>query len=390
MIHAEARAILGRLIAPLPLDAFLAHNLGRRFAHAPGNAASPRAHLLGDDPERTVLAAHEFAPHLGSHAVEPLGPAPTLGPVADAGAFQRKIRSFHDLGYTVRVPLPRWLAPAFAETLRALEALLHKPVSAEAFWSRGGGRAPPHHDNHDIFVVHLLGRKRWHVSTDPVDLPNNWETVPRTPSLERSLQVEVGPGDLLYLPRGAVHRVDALTDSLHLSIGFVPLTLREAMIAAIDHLSDLDRPLRESVAQPLARGAADRALAAAMGAGFARLAELCAAPAFVNDALQRRSSRAVRDLQADKAPTGRVKVTPASVVAHRPLEVAHLHLTGGKIDFSHPGGHLYIHAGAEEAVRFIAATPRFRVGDIPGPIGDDVRVTLAEEFLAAGFLELAP
>ena len=37
---------------------------------------------------------------------------------------------------------------------------------------------------------------------------------------------------------------------------------------------------------------------------------------------------------------------------------------------------------------FVARTPRFQVRDIPGAIGDEVRLALAERFLASGILEL--
>ena len=35
-------------------------------------------------------------------------------------------------------------------------------------------------------------------------------------------------------------------------------------------------------------------------------------------------------------------------------------------------------------------TARFRVRDIPGEVGDDIRLSLAGRFLEIGFLKLAP
>ena len=48
------------------------------------------------------------------------------------------------------------------------------------------------------------------------------------------------------------------------------------------------------------------------------------------------------------------------------------------------------HRGAQPAVEFMVNAPRFRVRDIPGEIGDDVRLSLAERFVGIGFLRLAP
>ena len=71
--------------------------------------------------------------------------------------------------------------------------------------------------------------------------------------------------------------------------------------------------------------------------------------------------------------------------------MAFCHLTASpeRIDVSYPGGHLYIHRGAQKAVEHIVNTPRFRVRDIPGDVGDDIRLSLAGRFLEIGFLELA-
>jgi hypothetical protein len=61
-----------------------------------------------------------------------------------------------------------------------------------------------------------------------------------------------------------------------------------------------------------------------------------------------------------------------------------------RIDFSYPGGHLYIHRGAEESLLYMVNTTKFRVRDVPGQIADDVRLSLAGKLLEIGFLEPAP
>jgi hypothetical protein len=187
--------------------------------------------------------------------------------------------------------------------------------------------------------------------------------------------------------------VQALDDSLHLSIGFVPLTVREAIIATLDHLSDLDPAVREIVGQRL--GFSVRAhdfggVAPKVRDGVAKLASLVRSDEFVAQALQRRSSRAVKELAARPAPKERPALTLATRLRQDPMTLAHLTATPDKIDFSFPGAHVYVHRGAEEGVRFIAETEEFAVRDIPGEIGDDVRLALAAELLSRGFLRLAP
>jgi len=85
-------------------------------------------------------------------------------------------------------------------------------------------------------------------------------------------------------------------------------------------------------------------------------------------------------------PVGHPQISVNSLMRQNAVAMCHLMANEEKIDFSHPGGHIYIHRGVEEGVKFIADTPEFKVADIPGDIGDDVRVALADKFLAAGFL----
>jgi hypothetical protein len=71
------------------------------------------------------------------------------------------------------------------------------------------------------------------------------------------------------------------------------------------------------------------------------------------------------------------------------LAISNLTAARGQIDFSHPGGHVYIHRGVEPSVVFIAKTPQFRVREIPpATIGDDIRVALVERLVSSGFLEV--
>jgi hypothetical protein len=377
----------------MPLNTFFDDTLGHRFVKVPGDPTCFRATLLGDDPESTILSAfHELAPNIGFHAAEPKASPPSIESIHSSEAFKAKIEAFHARGYTVRIPQPRWISPTLDEFLRSLEFFFHQPATAEAFWSRGDAKAPPHHDDYDLIAIQIRGRKRWFISTDASDLPNPWKSGPTPPpTLDRHEAVEVGPGDLLYLPRGTDHRVDALADSLHLSIGFVPLTLREAVAAALDHLSDLDRTFRETVGGPLAFSVRRNdfgELPPRIREGIARLMQASKSDEFLAAALHRRSSRVIGDLKKSRMADSRPAISAATLVRHSRSAISHLMASRGQIDFSHPGEHVYIHRGAEQCAMFIAETPEFRIGDIPGPVGDEVRIALIDKFISSGFLEV--
>ncbi|UVO55139.1 cupin domain-containing protein [Sphingomonas sp. SUN039] len=377
MTPSDARAVVGKMLAPLALGTFLDAVAASRPLEQGGDAAHLRTGLLGPDPEQTILAAFAtHAPTLDCHAVAPQGPPPGPAVVADAAAFRALIDAYHARGYTVRLPDVRALSPALQHFVRALEIVLDQPVDTSIFWSRVGARAKIHYDNNDNIAIQLAGRKRWFVSTDAAGLQNPWRDIAETPPhLERHNVVDAAPGDLLYIPRGLPHSVASTTESIHVAILFTPLTLRAAMIAAIDHLAETARPLRAAAgsANDLARA-------------FADLAERCRQPQFVEAALERRSGRAVADLARLVPPVAAPVLGVTTRVRHAALSAAHLREAGATIELALPGGRMALHAGAAPALRFILATPAFAVGDLPG-LTPDLAVALVGRLIEAGLLE---
>lgn len=392
MLFPEAQRILQQLIAPLTLDEFLDQTLSGGFRRIEGAGAAERMALLGPDPRAVLIGAFHLAPKLTFHSANPSGPAPSLEGVADAADFRARIEQFHARNYSVRFPELRPLWRELDRLARALELMLHQPVSTSAFWSRAGMRAPVHYDDHDLIVVQLLGEKRWQVANSS-DLPNAWRGIPPgTVELGSHTTFDVRPGDVVYLPRGTLHSVTSDAESLHLSIGFTPLTLREALIAALDQLSDVDQTLRATVGGRLAyqlRGAGLERLAGPVLDGVERLRAACRTPGFLAAALQHRSSRVVARLAALPSPSSPPAIDLASELAHTDVAFCHLTASPDNIDFSHPGGHLYIHRGAEQSLLYMVNTPRFRVRDVPGEIADDVRLSLARKLVEIGFLKPA-
>jgi ribosomal protein L16 Arg81 hydroxylase len=102
------------------------------------------------------------------------------------------------------------------------------PTRSNAYVSFGGdGSFGAHWDTHDVFVLQLVGRKRWRVSppTFPLPLPGHasHDSGHAAPS-ECTHDVSLEAGDALYLPRGWWHDVTPLPEpSVHLSVGiYVP------------------------------------------------------------------------------------------------------------------------------------------------------------------------
>jgi hypothetical protein len=390
LMDAEAR--LADLLAPVTVEHFLRSVAVARWQRLPSAQHEARLGLLGADPRAVLSSAVAVARDLTYHSANADEAAPAIGMPTDPQAFRQLIDTFHARRYSVRFPGLRPYSTALDRVCRSLEALLHKPVTASAFWSQGGMKAPVHADDHDLLVIQILGRKRWYVSDAESSLDNTWERIPGTPPVLGAHQTfDVEPGDAVYLPRGTVHAVDGHEESIHVSIGFTPLTVREVAIAAIDHLSDLDRNWRTTATAFLGRQVTSgqlEPLPALLRQALDALQQVAAQPGFAQAALQRHAARTVGGLHP-APPDNPVSLSLDSVLEQRQDSFCHLSASQEKLDVAYPGGHLYIHRGAEAAVIHMLNQPRFRIRDLPGDLSDDVRLSLAVRFVEVGILRSA-
>jgi len=389
VILEQARSTLAGIFAPLSIDRFFDELMGKTSFDLSGDRNHVRRHLFGTNPAQTILES--FAIHGGQiawHAASPSGPPPAAAEIDSPAAFHARIASLHERGYTVRVPDVILLSPARRLFTRALEFMLHQPVKASIFWSAADARAPVHYDDNDNIVIQLTGRKRWFVSTDPSDLHNPWRDVAEAPpALGNHRTIDLAPGDLLYVPRGTPHYVHSLSESLHLAIIFTPVTLREAVIAALDHLSDHDHALRDGALGRVDAGIDRTALAQDVASALERLLLVVRAPDFLDLALQRRSSRTIGDMAKLAGTTPPASLSASTLVRHNPFAMCHMIAGQSMIDFCQPGGHINIHRGVEAALRFISETPSFRIADLPGELSDEIRIALVARLVTSGFLE---
>lgn len=88
----------------------------------------------------------------------------------------------------------------------------------------------PHYDTHDIFIMQIAGKKSWRLFDTFFKLPLSNHKISKDDSdsyLSKapSTEVELLPGDLIYIPRGLVH--DTFTTdstSIHITLGIFPHT----------------------------------------------------------------------------------------------------------------------------------------------------------------------
>jgi hypothetical protein len=258
-------------------------------------------------------------------------------------------------------------------------------VQANAYLTpRQSQGLPVHHDTHDVFVLQVAGTKRWLVYDPVLELPLREQRYDPElgPPGETVLDVVLGPGDTLYLPRGWLHQ--ALTsddDSLHLTIGVNVVPWIAALRAAVDRCAD-DVEFRRSVP--------------ADGRGGEQLLERLAArldPAEVAVAARERFVRTRRPIRARGLAERRALdgLASGTRVERRETVIADLAET--------PDGNALVLAFEGKRVRFpqfvrpeleyvLTATEPFSAGDLPGGLDDAGRLVLVRRLVREGFLGL--
>jgi hypothetical protein len=327
---------------------------------------------------------------MSSHAGAATRPAPGAKSATSRAQFEDLVKEHHAGGHTVRFPDVGDLTPGLQRFTRALETLFLAPVEVVIFWSSGGLTSPIHHDREEIIAIQLVGEKRWFVSKDPPLLPNSWKSPGQPPlPLDDPHVWDVAPGDLLYIPRGTSHAVSSHSESIHLSIGFTPLTVRDATVAALDLLADLNRPLRMGVfdrADDISRAPDIAAIERRVGECIETLRKAVASPDFIREALEYRHSRMIGELPPLPKPGTVVPVCAGTTLRHADLALGCVHKAFDSVVLALPGGHVALHPGAEQAIRYIEATPEFRVADIPGGLAEEVQIALAQRLVERGYL----
>ncbi len=146
-----------------------------------------------------------------------------------------KVQAHLDNGASIVLDLIETLTPGIRAVTEALQMALAERISCNAYCSQNQRRAfPSHFDTMEVFALHIEGRKTWRVYEgrfeDPLEADGYVHTSFPPEHHEKAkggvlMEIEMKPGDLLYLPKGWYH--DALASSeacLHLSFGTAQTT----------------------------------------------------------------------------------------------------------------------------------------------------------------------
>lgn len=307
-------------------------------------------------------------------------------------SLARLVQGYRD-GYSILVDEAQARWPSLAAQCAALQeriarrggVIAHNRATCGLFLTppRAQGSAP-HYDCKDVFAVQVAGSKTWRLHAPPVEAPlhNSADGEIDAPRLgEPVLEVTLGPGDLLYVPRGFVHAPLTRDErSLHLSFGVATITWTEILRPMLEARAEL----RQSVPARLLEPGAEEALRGA-------LASLLAALDDAPEAAQRLRLLALASLVGEtQVAAGRLADATAERSEELDDDVALekrygarclVDRTGRELALAFPGRLLGVPLAWQPAVERVIASDRVTVGEV----GRDV----AAHLLDAGFLRRA-
>lgn len=295
-------------------------------------------------------------------------------------------------GSTIVLAFLDTVIPTLTALCRSLETELNFPLQMNAYLTPARGQgARYHYDTHDVFVLQIAGSKRWTMYGTPVELPlSGQEFDPQIHEQGAStLEFELEPGDLAYIPRGVVHDARSSEElSLHLTLGILCYRWADVLFELVADASLKDPAFRKALPPGFAREGFDSRHAKET----------------LEDLLQRLTTGSdggtilsrFRDHWISACPpvlrgqmdqialVDQVKID--SVVGARPSVISRLQTDGSSASIHTFGGKVSFPVHCVEAVRFALSQSRFSVRDLPGNLDDEGKLVLVRRLVREGLM----
>jgi len=173
--------------------------------------------------------------------------------------FPAVMWDFYNNGCSIRLLNPQTFHNAVWRLCSTLQDCFQSMVGANVYLTPPGTQGfAPHWDDVEVFMLQLEGKKHWKIYSPR----STEETLPRYSSGNFDqdevgspiLEVDLEPGDMIYMPRGTIHQGNCLADkhSLHITISTYQLNswtdlLEKLLPAALTAASQEDVSFREGL-----------------------------------------------------------------------------------------------------------------------------------------------
>jgi len=211
--------ILTQLLGDLPLQQFLDDAFQRQPFSMPDHA-KPLAHLLDWDVVREVIGAKRSVLRI-------IKDGKMVRDEADCD-FDEAMQYYRQ-GCTLLLRYAERSHQGLADLAADFADGFHTPVDIQAYCTPGREQAFLwHYDVEEVFVLQTRGAKTYEIRPNTVHPNPLLDSIPDDLQYERErtplkLDVTIAAGDWLYLPSGWWHIARTQEESMHLSVGLMPV-----------------------------------------------------------------------------------------------------------------------------------------------------------------------
>jgi ribosomal protein L16 Arg81 hydroxylase len=282
--------------------------------------------------------------------------------------------------------------PRLTSICRGLERELNFPVQANAYLTPARAQgAKYHYDTHDVFVLQVIGSKHWTMYGTPLQLPlANQDFDSGTHERGAStMEFELEPGDVAYIPRGLVHDARSSKElSLHITVGILCYRWADLLLEWVADASLNDPAFRKSLPPGFAREGSDRSQLQEISAN---LLKRVATNSDCSAAITRFADQwisACPPLLAGQmeqiALLDRLRMQ--SIVGARPSIVFRTQRDSSSISVHAFARKITFPVHVENALRFALNEFRFSIGDLPGNLDDSGKLALVRRLVREGLM----
>lgn len=280
--------------------------------------------------------------------------------------------------------------PKLGLLCRVLAAEMGHRFQTNLYLTPPNGRGfTPHWDNHDVFILQVVGSKHWKIEKQRRTCPGKGESMDNE---GRELRGDVDSfvleqGDLIYIPRGFVHAAECGAEpSLHITLGVTAQFWEDLIYATVRAAILQNEQLRRTLPLGFDRGPQD-ALVNRLKGIFRELADVT----FLRGAVGQYMDETVSTYPLDVSNQIVDFFQPSplgieDIVGPRPAIVFRMHAGDDSVRVNYGARSIVFPNFFRDALEFSLRCPAFAIRDIPGDLQDHERIVFVERLLEEGLL----
>lgn len=303
-----------------------------------------------------------------------------------------KIYQYFGDGHTIILNHLHDRLPVMAHLCRSMEFEFSMPFQTNIYLTPKNAQGfKAHYDAHCVFIIQVHGKKRWRIYQKALDRPTkDHHNIDSTDEYGApTMEFDLNPGDLVYIPRGVVHEAVTSDDqSMHITLGALAYTWADTLPDILRTISLADSEFRKSLPIGFANNNYDQSEAKEI---YLRLInKLCSEQIFskvFNTAIDRFVSSRKPILDGQLSQIRKTKeINVNDHVVPRPNVIYSLRVLEEAIHINCYGNLITFPINLYSSVLFVLNSKRFSVKEIPSEIDLELKRLIVHKLVNAGIV----